>query len=416
MRLLHTADWHLGQTLHGVSREHEHARFLDWLLDRLEEHAVDALVIAGDLFDGQNPPITALAQFYRFVAAAKRRLPDLDIVAIAGNHDSGSRLEAPSPLLDAMGVRIIGSLPVGADGAFDPERAVVALTDRTGAVAARCVVVPYLRPADLPAVDEAEGDPLIADPLIEGVRRLYAAAAEAGRGRLRPGEALILTGHCYMGGGALSDLSERKILGGNLHALPADIFCADAAYVALGHLHRPQPVGGRECVRYSGSPIPLALDEEHYPHQVVLAEFAAGRLVEHTALRVPRVVEIRRVPGNGAAAEPEAVLAALRALPLDPALPPERWPYLEVTVALPEPRPGLRDEVEAVLAGRPVRLLKLTVRPTGDGRTLAESAVRAELSDLTPEDVFRRVHARRHEREPDPALLAAFHELLESVQ
>lgn len=410
MRLLHTADWHLGQTLHGVSREHEHARFLDWLLDRLEEHAVDALVIAGDLFDGQNPPITALAQFYRFVAAAKRRLPDLDIVAIAGNHDSGSRLEAPSPLLDAMGVRIVGSLPVGADGAFDPERAVVALTDATGAVAARCVVVPYLRPADLPTVDEAEGD-----PLIEGVRRLYAAAAEAGRARLHPGEALILTGHCYMGGGELSDLSERKILGGNLHALPADIFCADAAYVALGHLHRPQPVGGRECVRYSGSPIPLALDEEHYPHQVVLAAFAAGRLVERSALRVPRTVEIRRVPGNGAAAEPEAALAALRALPLDPSLPPERWPYLEVTVALPEPRPGLRDEVEAVLAGRPVRLLKLTVRPTGDGRTLAESAVRAELSDLSPEDVFRRVHARRHEREPDPALLAAFHELMEGL-
>ncbi|NYZ18032.1 exonuclease subunit SbcD [Azospirillum sp. RWY-5-1] len=410
MRLLHTADWHLGQTLHGVSREHEHQHFLDWLLDRLEEHAVDALVIAGDLFDGQNPPITALAQFYRFVAAAKGRLPDLDIVAIAGNHDSGSRLEAPSPLLDAMGVRIVGSLPVDGAGAFDPERAVLALTDRTGAVAARCVVVPYLRPADLPAVDEAEGD-----PLIEGVRRLYAAAAEAGRARLRPGEALILTGHCYMGGGELSDLSERKILGGNLHALPADIFCADAAYVALGHLHRPQAVGGRDGVRYSGSPIPLALDEEPYPHQVVLAEFAAGRLVERRALRVPRVVEIRRVPGNGAAAEPEAALAALRALPLDPALPPERWPYLEVTVALPEPRPGLRDEVEAALAGRPVRLLKLTVRPTGDGRTLAESAVRAELSDLSPEDVFRRIHARRHESEPDPALLAAFHELLEDM-
>lgn len=410
MRLLHTADWHLGQTLHGVSREHEHQRFLDWLLDRLEEHGVDALVIAGDLFDGQNPPITALAQFYRFVAAAKRRLPDLDIVAIAGNHDSGSRLEAPSPLLESMGVRIVGSLPVDGTGAFDPGRAVLALTDATGEVAARCVVVPYLRPADLPAVEETGGD-----PLIEGVRRLYAAAAEAGRASLRPGEALILTGHCYMGGGDLSELSERKILGGNLHALPADIFCADAAYVALGHLHRPQSVGGRDCVRYSGSPIPLALDEEHYPHQVVLAEFAAGRLVERTALRVPRAVEIRRVPGNGAAAEPEAVLAALRALPLDASLPPECWPYLEVTVALPEPRPGLRDEVEAVLAGRPVRLLKLTVRPTGDGRTLAESAVRAELSDLSPEDVFRRVYARRHEGEPDPALIAAFHELLETV-
>lgn len=413
MRLIHTADWHLGQSLHGVPREYEHARFLDWLLDRIDEHAVDALVVAGDVFDGQNPPVTALAQFYRFLAQAKARFPGLCIVALAGNHDSGNRLEAPSPLLSEMGVHVVGALPCGDEGAFDADRAVIALRDRTGAVAARCVALPYLRPADLPQI--AEDD---ADPLIEGVRRLTDTAVQAARRQLRPGEALVLAGHCYMSGGALSELSERKVLGGNLHALPCDIFPEDAAYVALGHLHRAQAVGGRDAVRYSGSPIPLALDEEPYPHQVVLAEFADGRLVGHQPLRVPRSVAIHRVPGAGAFAEPDAVMEALRRLDLDldPDLPRAAWPFLEVSVALDQPRPGLREEVDAVLAGRPVRLLKLAVRLTGTGRTLAEASPAVELSALAPEEVFRRVYSRHHEGDPPEALLAAFHELVEQAQ
>ncbi|MGQ9370209.1 exonuclease SbcCD subunit D C-terminal domain-containing protein [Azospirillum sp. ST 5-10] len=411
MRLIHTADWHLGQTLHGVARTYEHARFLDWLLDRIAEHAADALLVAGDVFDGQNPPIPALAQFYRFVARAKRRFPDLDIVVLAGNHDSGSRLEAPSPLLTELGVHVVGGAAADGQGGYPAQR-VIPLRGADGAVAARCVAVPYLRPADLPAVEEGDG----VDPLIEGVRRLYAAAAAAGRAALAPGEALVLTGHCYMHGGAVSELSERKILGGNLHALPGDIFPADAAYVALGHLHRPQCVGGRECVRYSGSPIPLALDEEPYPHQVVLAEFAAGRLAGWRALPVPRAVAVHRVPGRGRFAPPEEALAALRALSLDDSLAAEAWPFLEVCVALDEPRPGLRDEVTAVLDGRPVRLLKLAVQLTGSGDALAESAPGLELAALQPDEVFRLAYRRQHDGDPDAALVAAFHELLETVQ
>ncbi|MCG5244284.1 exonuclease SbcCD subunit D C-terminal domain-containing protein [Azospirillum doebereinerae] len=412
LRVLHTADWHLGQTLHGVARDPEHARFLDWLLDRIGEHGVDALVIAGDVFDGQNPPIPALALFYRFLARAKTRFPALDVVVLAGNHDSASRLEAPSPLMKEMGVQVVGALPCDGDGLFDPAAMVVPLHDRDGAVAARCVAMPYLRPSDLPTPEDEEGT----DPLIEGVRRLYERAGAAGRAAIRPGEALILTGHCYMRGGSLSDLSERKILGGNLHALPVEIFPEDAAYVALGHLHRAQAVGGREEVRYSGSPLPLAIDEEPYPHQVVLAEFAGGRLVGRESLRVPRFVAIRRIPGNGRFATPDEALDALRRLDLDEALPRDSWPFLELSVALPEPRPALRDEVEAVLAGQPVRLLKLSIRLTGSGEALADSAPVIELADLAPEDVFRRIHRRSHEADPAPALMAAFHELLTAVQ
>ncbi|WP_342760725.1 exonuclease SbcCD subunit D C-terminal domain-containing protein [Azospirillum thermophilum] len=148
----------------------------------------------------------------------------------------------------------------------------------------------------------------------------------------------------------------------------------------------------------------------------MLAEFAEGRLVGREALRVPRFVAIRRVPGNGRFAAPDEALEALRRMELDPGLPREAWPFLEVAVALDEPRPSLREEVEALLAGRPVRLVKLAVRLTGSGGALADATAPVELAALAPEDVFRRLYQRNHEGEPDPALAAAFRELLTSVE
>ncbi|NPC81309.1 exonuclease subunit SbcD, partial [Pyxidicoccus fallax] len=101
MRLLHTSDWHLGHTLYDVSREAEHAAFLDWLLETLEAESVDALLVAGDIFDTANPSAEAQAAWYHFVARARRRLPRLDVVVIGGNHDSAARLDAPDPLFAA---------------------------------------------------------------------------------------------------------------------------------------------------------------------------------------------------------------------------------------------------------------------------------------------------------------------------
>lgn len=411
MRILHTADWHLGQSLHGFPREYEHGCFLDWLLDQLEEQRVDALIIAGDVFDGQNPPISALRQLYRFIGNANRRLPGLDMVVIAGNHDSGSRLEAPADLMAEMNVRVIGALPITEAGDFAPDDIIVPLRDQSGAIAARCVAMPYLRPADLPVLDDPD-----LDPFIEGVRAVYDLAIDAGRKARLPGEALIVTGHCYMTGGALSEMSERRILGGNLHALPVSIFPDDASYVALGHLHRAQAVGGRAGVRYSGSPFPLAVDEETYRHQVIIAEFAEGTLVGQTALPVPRFVEVIRVPGRGAFAEPKTVLAQLRALALDPGLPRAAWPYLEVSVELPEPAPSLRAEIEEVLRGQPVRLVRLATRNTGQAGVLADQEPELALANLDPTDVFRRLYARHHKDDPDPPLLNAFHTLLAEVE
>ncbi|MFO1372482.1 MAG: exonuclease SbcCD subunit D C-terminal domain-containing protein [Candidatus Competibacteraceae bacterium] len=408
MRLLHTADWHLGHSLHGVARDYEHCCFLDWLLDTLEHEQADALLIAGDIFDSTNPPASALALFYSFLAAARRRCPQLDIVVVAGNHDSPGRLDAPQPLLAQLGVHIVGTLPRNGAGEPDPNRLLTPLTDRRGAIAAWCAAVPFLRPADLPPSEAIE------DALIAGVRQVYCQALALTRDRLGPGQALIATGHCYMTGGQLSELSERKILGGNQHALPADIFPAEANYVALGHLHLAQAVGNRAHIRYSGSPIPLSLTEADYPHQVVRADFHKGHCADLAALRVPRTVDILRIPAGHP--EPlDSVLTQLRQLEVT-TQPSEQQPFLEVKVRLEQPEPGLRRRVDEALDGKPVRLLRITPYYPGEAGALAELAPETHLPDLNPDTVFQQRYQQQYQNDPPPELLAAFHELLEQVQ
>ncbi|GAB6063745.1 exonuclease SbcCD subunit D C-terminal domain-containing protein [Deferrisoma palaeochoriense] len=403
IRILHTSDWHLGHSFGAVSREHEHRVFLDWLLGVLEERRVDALLVAGDVFDTSNPSARAQALWYAFVAEARRRLPRLRVVVIAGNHDSAGRLEAPGPLFDAFGVHAVGTL--GGDGGF--ERVVVPLENAEGEVEAWALAVPFLRPADLPP---GAGSPE------EGVAEVYRRAVEAAAERRAPGQGLVALGHAYVRGGTVSEWSEHRILGGNQHALPLETFPEEIAYVALGHLHRPQAPGGQERVRYSGAPLPLDVSEAGYPSQVVLVELEGDRLLGTEALRAPRPVEILRVPGDGAAPLDE-VLDRLRALdPLDGEPADPFRPYLEVRVRLDRPDPGLRARVDEALEGRAARLLRLSVEYTGTGEALAEAAPSRTLEEITPEDVFRAAWARSFEADPPAEMLAAFHELVDRVR
>ena len=411
MRLLHTSDWHLGHVLHDRPRTYEHAQFLAWLLGTIGAERADALVIAGDVFDVASPSTEALDAFYGFVATARLRFPRLSIVIVGGNHDSPSRLDVTNPILDAFGVRVVGGLPLRANGALNVERLLVPLADATGRVAAWCVAIPFLRPRDLPAVEE-EGS---ADPLVEGVRRFYAQALDAARARRTKGQAIVATGHAYMTGTRLSELSERKILGGNQHALPADIFPADVAYAALGHLHLAQTVGGRDEVRYSGSPIPLSFSELDYRHQVVLVEFEGERATSIRAVTIPRAVELIRIPADRARPLVE-VLELVRALPdLDGPPEDETRPLLEIRVLRDRPEPHVRREVEAAAADKKPRVLRIALEDGGDGRALADGPATPSLADLRPEDVFRRRYASLHGGAPSAELEAEFAELHDRV-
>ncbi len=406
LRILHTSDWHLGHTLHDIDRSAEHAAFLDWLLDQLAAHAIDALVIAGDVFDTANPPAAATAAWYGFLAAARARCPGLDVVVVAGNHDAPSRIDAPGPVLASLGVSVVGSLPRRDRNTVDVDRLVVPLHDASGAVAGWCGAVPFLRPGDLPSVEAG-------DPLIEGVRAVYRQVQDAVADRCGGRLASVLTGHAYLVGGQLSERSERVVLGGNQHALPVDVFDDTVGYVALGHLHRAQRVGGRDGVRYCGSPIPLALDERSYRHQVVVVAFDGAERVELEVLEIPRTVDIVRVPPTGEA-PPEAVLEALTALPPAGAAPdPSGWPFLEVHVALDQPEPGLRARVQAAVEDRAVRLARLRTASTAG--VVSGAAIPEDLADLSPEEVFLRRWASEHEHPPDSAVLEAFAAVLHDV-
>jgi exonuclease SbcD len=404
VKLLHTADWHLGQTLHGVPREYEHERFLDWLLTTLEAEAVDALVVAGDVFDSGNPAPSSQRMLYEFLASTRRRVPRLDVIIVSGNHDSPARLSAPARLLSDFGIRVIGDVPRQPDGSLDLEQLVAPLTDEGGRVGAWIAAVPFLRPADLPR----------GLALADGVRAIYAGVFEAARRRVTGAQAIVATGHCYMVGGEISELSERKIQFGNQEALPVDVFPSDVAYVALGHLHRAQSVGGRENVRYSGSPIPLSIIERDYRHEVRLVEVTGGESATSRGLLVPRFVDVMTVPSEHAPLDD--VLSALGALERFPgdASRPER-PLLEVRVLLDTVQPNVRAAIEAALDGAWPRLVRIDTRYTGTGQTLADAVEREHLRELSPEDVFLRCYRRKYDGDVPADVMLAFRELLDEV-
>lgn len=460
MRVLHTADWHLGHTLRDHERTAEHAQFLRWLVDTVVERRVDALLIAGDVFDAANPPPSALRSWFQFLGDLKRRAPAVQVVVIAGNHDSAARLEAPRELLAAFDVRVIGAIERRPDGALFTEPLLVPLRAADGG-SALCVAIPFLRASDVlalspppappdPAAEPAApphdlgvgersvvvprpGEPVAAgpaggdtssavgpDPLLLGMARLHDELFAAARAQRRPGQALLAVAHGYLVGGALSELSERKVLGGNQHALPLDLFPDDCAYVALGHLHRPQTLGGREHVRYSGSPLPLSMPERLHAHHVVFCDLDGERVAKVWSLRVPRLVPLLRIPERGELS-PEAALAAVAALPpRDPNTPVLLRPLVEVAVRLPQPSPQLGERIARAIADRDARLVRVDVVTDGDvaaGLGCGTSAGRpAELAAWTPEQVFERRFRAQFDASPSEELQRAFRELLEQVQ
>lgn len=409
LRLFHTADWHLGHSLHGVSRQLEHQRFLDWLLAELQNKQADALIVAGDIFDSANPSAAAQAQLYEFLVKARSWQPDLNIILIGGNHDSASRLDAPSAILNALGVTVVGGL-VRDGGNINWERLIVPLLNAKGEIKAWCGAMPFLRNADLSAGEQED------EPLIAGVKLLYAQLLSELQSKATQGEPLILTGHCYMVNGAVSELSERKILGGNQHALPVELFPEDIAYVALGHLHLAQKVGENDHIRYSGSPIPLSFDESHYPHQVVQVDIKTGRPVETVTIKIPRSVELLRIPNGKDFAGLSAVLEQLEQLDFDDDLPVEQRPLVELRIKLEKPEPGLRQQVEEVISKLPVRLLKISTAYSGSDKSLADVKIEERLEELQPLDVFQRCYQNKFDEEAPENMNALFNELLENLR
>ncbi len=407
MRLLHTSDWHLGQNFYQFERCYEHERFLAWLLDTLEQESIDGLLIAGDVFDSSNPSSAAQNLLYRFLTEARQRVPHLKMVLTAGNHDSPGRLEAPAPFLSLFEAKVVGHISRDESG-IKLDEIVTPLKNKEGNIVAWCIAMPFLRPSDVPRIEGA------ADPYMAGIEALYRQAFEAAQSLRKSGQAIIAIGHCHITGSKTSDDSERRIVIGGSEALPVTVFDASIAYVALGHLHLAQSIGDDPTRRYSGSPLPMSFSELHYPHQVVVFDLEGESAINIRNIRVPRSIDLLKIPASPASLE--AVTDALLALAL-PERPEVEWPYLQVRVRLTQPEPTLRSQIEAALAGKQVRLARIeTTYARSEATNGAPASSVDELNSLEPSDFFERLYRHRYHETVPSELMTAFNELVHTTQ
>ena len=404
MRILHTADWHIGQTLAGFSREAEHRAFLDHLGTLIIDHEVDALLVAGDVFDGINPSGEAQRMLYAALARYTRLRPGLTVVMIAGNHDPAARLEAPEAVLRELGVHVVGTMNP------DPARHLIALSDATG-VKAYVLAIPFLRAADLPGLT-LEATQGTEGAVVTAVRALHASLTQAAVVAAQ-GLPLLAMGHLTCIGAEESKGAERPIRIGGEDAVPPDVYPAALSYVALGHLHKPQSLNGGR-VRYSGSPFPLSAAEIPYDHGVTLIDLsssASGQTPTHRHIPLPRLVANLRLPAKGAI--PLADLPALLAsLALDPDTPRDLQPFVHVTLTADRPASQLKAEAEALLGNYPIRVASLLIDRAIDP---LPDAPPPSLTDTTPEALFTQAFHLTHGFDAAAAHIAAFRDALAEV-
>ena len=406
IRILHTADWHLGQTFFGYDRTQEHEHFLDWLAGVLTKNKIDVLIVAGDVFDVSNPSAASQRMFYRFIHRVTTENPRLQLVVVAGNHDSAARLESPLPLLQEMRTEIKGIVRKQ-NGKIDYEHLLVELKNAAGEVEALCLAVPFLRQGDYPVV-ETEGN-----PYAEGVKELYARLLKYALKKRTDGQALVAVGHLLATGSEIAekDHSERIIIGG-LESVSPESFPEQIVYTALGHIHKAQRVSGRENIRYAGSPLPMSFAEKHYHHGVVKVTLDEGWAVEIEKLEYTPLVRLLSIPATEAAA-PDEVLDELRGLELPE---DEPMPYLEVKVKLSEPEPMLRQQVEEILEGKPVRLARIVsfYRQAAEG-SVEEEVLTAGLQEMNPLQIVKATFENSYQTEMPEELVNLFQEACRTI-
>ena len=276
MRFIHTADWHLGNSMHDIDRQEETKQFLAWLKDRIVRFGAQCLVISGDIFDTAVPPLEARRMYFQFLAS----LLDTDcknVVIIGGNHDSGALLDAPRDLLEALNIQMVGSL-----GERSVEELVKELTDVNGNVVGISAAVPYVREPELRRFKPESGDADFAQSTYSG---LYSAVYEAAES-LRAGRdiPIVATGHLYAS---------------KLEGRPEN----DEGKDAKGHGMRDivgnlGMVAQNPKVRYSGSPFVLGFDEAKIPHHILEIDLEKGEEPVVMKIETPQYFKFVRVSGS----------------------------------------------------------------------------------------------------------------------
>jgi len=282
-RILHTSDWHLGQHFYGKSRANEHQQFLTWLLKQVEEQQIDAVIVAGDIFDTGTPPSYAREMYFDFVV--KMHACQCQLIILAGNHDSVAVLGEAKQLLSQLSCTVV---PIAYSEKQDNSEQVFILKNSAGEDGAVLCAIPYIRPRDIitSVAGQSAGDKQLS--LQQGIKNHYQQLFEQAENIVHASKKslpIIATGHLTTVGVTSSE-SVRDIYIGTLEAFPARDF-PDVDYVALGHIHRSQKVAKTEHIRYCGSPIPLSFDEASQNKNVLIAEFENSQLKQVIEIVIP---------------------------------------------------------------------------------------------------------------------------------
>ena len=375
MRVIHTADWHLGQRLVGHDRIEEHRRFLKWLLQTIRQEEVSLLIVAGDIFDSAHPPQATMQMYYDFLKDLSA-IERCGAVLIAGNHDSPAHLNAPKQLLKRFQIHVIGN------PSMDRQDDVIQITPGFDLLDSVCVcAVPYLRDRDVQRVIVGETSVLREERLRDGIYHYYQDIRKHAQIARERGIPLIATGHLTMHASTIEPRAEEEIHIGTLAALDESKLPQDFDYVALGHLHEPHAVGKRAWMRYAGSPFPMSFSEGDHEKSVVLLDFEEGQLQATHLLPSPVSRQLHRFGGT---------LSDLGRWLKDLDNPSESalTPWLEVHLSELETDRALTDHVMSLTAAYRIEVLKvLSASPTATPTVWKEAG--ADLHAYQPLDVFK---------------------------
>lgn len=401
MKILHTSDWHLGQRFLFNDREQEHQRALDWLADTIRTQEVDALIVAGDIFDINNPPNYARTMYYRFLTSLLGT-SCRHIVITGGNHDSPSMLNAPRELLRLLNIHVVGA------ATEDLEDELIELKDQAGQPELVVAAVPFLRDRDLRFSQAGEGSYERLQRVREGMAEHYRQIGELVEQYRDAKIPLIATGHLYASGASASD-KQDNIYAGDVENIDAEQFPSIFHYIALGHIHRPQTVGDQEHIRYSGSLLPLSFSETKDDKSVYLLHFQRDQLLEVESLPVPVFRRLKSISGSL-----QEVKESLRRF--DQKGGRELTPWVEAIVETDKLIPRLDLQLRDFTKDMDLQLLKIKIERQGE--LLRKSASNAvNLDDLEDvESVFRKKCTRfGSPPEQMDELLKSFKELRESM-
>ncbi|MEC8965324.1 MAG: exonuclease subunit SbcD [Pseudomonadota bacterium] len=414
MKILHTSDWHLGQSFFTKSRKNEHAAFLKWLLQQVEVHQIDAIIVAGDVFDTGTPPSYARELYHAFIGELQGM--QCTLVVLGGNHDSVSVLNESKALLKYLNSHVIASTY----GELSEQ--VITLNDRKGQPSAVLCAVPFIRPRDV-LVSEAgqsgtDKRQALGDAIKQHYGTLYNEAlslrASMEEKRIKDGSEnsaaipIIATGHLTALGVSQSE-SVRDIYIGTLEGFDAKGF-PPADYIALGHIHRPQKVAKTEHIRYSGSPIPLSFDELNTQKQVVLITFESESTTPTiSTLPVPRFQAMEVIKGDLKAIEAainksDAITLASQThddsntnsapvanqkadSAMDNAIRPKDPVWLCIEVETEDYLTDLQQRIQGLLEGKNAEILQLKRKRKRTVNSLTEKQ-NVQLSELSVNDVF----------------------------